>query len=145
MPLQYELLQLLVNPNVAFLLMLVGLVGIAIEVFSPGLVHPRDARAWSRFCSALYGTAQLPVTAAGIVLLVVGVGLIIAEAHLPTSGILGVVGVVALAVSGLLLFDTGSEAFEVSVPVVIAVGRAAGRAAGRSPTRRWCRRAAGRS
>ena len=40
MPLQYELLQILVNPTVAYLLLLVGIVGIAIELFSPGLIVP---------------------------------------------------------------------------------------------------------
>jgi membrane-bound serine protease (ClpP class) len=120
-PFQYELLQLLVNPTVAYLLLLVGLVGIAIEVFSPGLIFPGTLGLVS-FLLGAYGTAQLPVTAAGIALLVVGIGFIVAEAHLPTNGILGAVGVVALGCSGLLLFDTGSDQFEVSVPVVVAVG-----------------------
>ena len=61
------------------------------------------------------------MTAAGIALLVIGIALIIAEAHLATHGIVGVVGVIALAASGLLLFDTDSSTFEVSVPVVIVV------------------------
>jgi len=119
-PLQYELLSLLVNPTVAYLLLLVGLVGLGIEVFSPGLIFPGTLGLVSLLLGA-YGTAQLPVTAAGIALLVVGIGLIIAEAHLPTNGVLGAVGVLALALSGLLLFDTGSDAFEVSAPVVIVV------------------------
>jgi membrane-bound serine protease (ClpP class) len=121
MPFQYELLQILVNPNVAYLLLLVGLVGIAIEVLNPGLIFPGTAGVIA-FVLGLYGTAQLPVTAAGIVLIVLGVAMIIAEAHLPTSGILGGVGVVSLALSGLLLFDTDSEEFGVSVPVVITIG-----------------------
>jgi membrane-bound ClpP family serine protease len=54
-------------------------------------------------------------------LLVIGIGLLIAEAHLPTHGILGVVGVIALAASGLFLFNTDSSQFEVSAPVVIVV------------------------
>jgi membrane-bound serine protease (ClpP class) len=120
MPLQYELLQLLVNPTVAYLLLLVGLVGIAIEIFSPGLFIPGTIGVVA-FLLGAFGTAQLPVTAAGIALLVVGIGLIVAEAHLPTNGVLGAVGVVALALSGLLLFDTGSDAFEVSAPAVITV------------------------
>ena len=106
MPLQYELLQILVNPTVAYLLLLVGLVGIAIEIFSPGLFIPGTLGVVC-FLLGAYGTAQLPVTAAGIALLVVGIGFIIAEAHLPTNGILGGIGVLALALSGLLLFDTG--------------------------------------
>jgi membrane-bound serine protease (ClpP class) len=124
-PFQYELLELLVNPTIAYLLLLVGLVGIAIELFSPGLFIPGTLGIVS-FLLGAYGTAQLPVTAAGIALLVVGIALIVAEPHLPTGGILGVVGVVALATSGLLLFDTGSDEFEVSAPAVIAVGVALG-------------------
>jgi membrane-bound serine protease (ClpP class) len=120
MPLQYELLELLVNPTVAYLLLLAGLVGIAIEIFSPGLFVPGTFGVVS-FLLGAYGTAQLPVTAAGIALLVLGVAFIIAEAHLPTSGILGGLGVFSLAASGLILFDTGSEDFEVSAPVVILV------------------------
>ncbi len=120
MPLQYELLGLLVNPTIAYLLLLLGLVGIAIELFSPGLFVPGAVGVIALVLGA-FGTAQLPVTAAGIVLLVIGVALIIAEAQLPTGGVLGVFGVISLALSGLLLFDTGSDAVEVSVPVVITV------------------------
>jgi membrane-bound serine protease (ClpP class) len=125
MPLQYDVLQLIVNPNVAFLLILAGILGLAIELFSPGLLLPGGLGLVS-FVLGLYGTAQLPVTAAGIILLVAGIGLIIAEAHLPTSGILGFVGVAALAASGLMLFDTDGEGFGVSAPLVIGVALAIG-------------------
>ena len=125
MPLQYELLQLIVNPNVAYLLILAGVIGLAIELFSPGLIIPGTAGLLS-FVLGMYGTAQLPVTAAGVALLILGVALIVAEAHLATSGILGVVGVIALAISGLLLFDTDSEGFGISPPLVIAVAIALG-------------------
>lgn len=120
MPLQYDILQLLVNPNIAYLLLIAGVLGLAIELLSPGLIFP-GAFGLLSFLLGLYGTAQLPVTAAGILLLVLGVGLIVAEAHLPTSGVLGGVGVVALAVAGLLLFDTDSEGFGVSIPLVIGI------------------------
>jgi membrane-bound serine protease (ClpP class) len=119
MPLQYEILQLIVNPNVSFLLILAGILGLAIELFSPGLILP-GAFGLVSFVVGLYGSAQLPVTAAGIILLVAGVGLIIAETQVPGGGILGVVGVIALAVSGLMLYDT-DEGFEVSPPLVIGV------------------------
>jgi membrane-bound serine protease (ClpP class) len=74
----------------------------------------------------LYGSAQLPVTAAGIALLVLALGLFIAELKIPSHGFLGVAGVAALVSSGLLLFDTNTDAVGVSVPVVIAVGAALG-------------------
>jgi membrane-bound serine protease (ClpP class) len=124
-PLQYEILQLIVNPTVAYLLLLLGLVGIAIEIFSPGAIFP-GALGVVSFLLGAYGTAQLPVTAAGIGLLVIGIVLVIVEAHAPTYGVLGVLGVVAIAVSGLLLFDTGSDELDVSTPAVIAIGACAG-------------------
>ena len=121
MPLGYELLEILVNPNVAYLLLLIGLVGLAIELFSPGLIAPGTIGVISLLLG-LYGTAQLPVTVAGVLLLVFGVALIIAEAHLPTHGILGASGVAALIAAGLVLYDTGTSAFEVSAPVIIFAG-----------------------
>lgn len=120
MPLQYELLQIVVNPNVSFLLLLLGLAGIAIEVLAPGTILPGSLGVISLLLG-LYGTAQLPVTLVGILLLLAAAGLIIAEAHLPTGGALGAAGIAALIASGLLLYDTGSEAFEVDVPVIVAV------------------------
>jgi membrane-bound serine protease (ClpP class) len=122
MPLQYDLLQILVNPTVSYLLLIAGLMGLAIEVFAGGgLIAPGVLGALSLLLGA-YGTALLPVTLVGILLLAAGVGLIVAEAHLPTHGILGGAGVAALVVSGLLLYNTDSDAFEVSVPVVVATG-----------------------
>jgi membrane-bound serine protease (ClpP class) len=121
MPLQYQLLEILVNPTISYLLILLGLVGIGIEFFSPGLIAPGTIGVISLLLG-LYGTAQLPVTAAGVLLLLFGVAMIIAEAHLPTHGILGASGVASLIASGLLLYDTNSSAFGISAPVVIAVG-----------------------
>ena len=121
MPFQYDLLEILVNPNVAYLLMLIGVMGLAIELFSPGLIAPGAIGVISLLLG-LYGTAQLPVTAAGVLLLVVGVAMIIAEAHLPTHGILGAAGVAALIAAGLVLYDTDTSAYEVSAPVVILTG-----------------------
>lgn len=120
MPFQYELLEILVNPNIAFLLLLVGIVGIAIEILSPGLIVPGSVGVIALLLG-LYGTAQLPVTLAGVLLLLLAAGLIIAEAHLPTGGALGASGIAALIASGLLLYDTDSEAFDVDVPVVVAI------------------------
>jgi membrane-bound serine protease (ClpP class) len=126
MPLQYDLLQILVNPTVAYLLLLGGLMLLAIELFAGGgLIAPGIFGALSLILGA-YGTALLPVTFVGVLLLVAGIVLIVAEAHLPTHGILGAAGVAALVVAGLLLFDTDSDAFEVSVPIVVVTGLALG-------------------
>jgi len=122
MPLQYQLLQIIVNPTIAYLLLLAGLVGLAVELFSGGSTIIPGVFGAISLILGLYGTAQLPVTLVGIVLLLLGVAFIIAEAHLPTQGILGGAGVAALVVSGLVLYNTDSDSFEVSVPVVVVVG-----------------------
>ncbi len=117
-PLQFELLQLIVNPNISFLLILLGLAGLALEIFNPGTIIPGAGGAISLLLG-LYGTAQVPVEIAGVLLLLLAVALIIAETQVP-SGILGGAGVVALAASGLLLYDTSGEGFGIS-PVVVIV------------------------
>jgi len=120
-PLHYELLQIIVNPTVSFLLLSAGLLGVAIEIFSPGLIVP-GALGIVSFLMGLYGTSQLPVTLAGVALLVLGIGLIIAEAHVAAGGVLGAVGVIAVVLAGLLLYDTDSDALAVSPPVIIVAG-----------------------
>jgi membrane-bound serine protease (ClpP class) len=119
-PTLVEIEQLLVNPTVAYLLLLAGLAGLAIEAFSPGLVGPGLFGAIA-LVLGLYGTAQLPVSAAGIVLLALGLGFLAAEVFV-AGGILGIAGTAALVVGGLVLFDTDSEALAVSVPAALAVG-----------------------
>ena len=125
MPFQYDLLQVLVNPNVAFLLLLIGFVGITLEFFAPGTILPGSVGAVSLLLG-IFGTVQLPVAAIGVVLLILGIGLIIAEAHLPTGGLLGVAGVGALIAGGLLLFGTGDNAPEVDPVLVVVVALAFG-------------------
>jgi membrane-bound serine protease (ClpP class) len=120
MPLQYEILQVIVNPTVAFLLLSVGLLGLAFELFNPGVIAPGTLGLIS-FLLGAYGTAQLPVTAAGLLLLVLAIALFIAEAHVNSHGVLGASGVLALVLSGLLLYDT-NQGFGVSVPIVIGAG-----------------------
>lgn len=120
MPLQYELLQILVDPNVAFLLLLVGFAGIALEAFAPGTIIPGAIGATSLLLG-IFGAAQLPVAAIGVVLLILAVGLLIAEAHLPTGGLLGIAGIGALVAGGLLLFNTSGAEPEVSPLLVIVL------------------------
>jgi len=120
MTVPYQVLDILVNPNVAFLLLLIGLLGLSLEIFAPGTIIPGAIGAVS-LVLGLIGAFQLPVAALGVILLVAGIALIIAESHLPTGGILGVLGVIALAAGGLLIFNTDSDSFEVSPALVVTV------------------------
>jgi membrane-bound serine protease (ClpP class) len=121
MPFQYQVLEVLVNPNVAYLLILVGIFGLIVEAFSPGLIAPGTIGIISLLLG-LYGSFQLPVSLAGALLLVAGILMIIGEAHLPTHGILGVSGVAAIVAAGFLLYPTNTSALEISPVVVILVG-----------------------
>jgi membrane-bound serine protease (ClpP class) len=124
-PLRYEVLQALVDPNIAFLLLLIGLIGITLEILSPGAIIPGVLGSVA-LVLGLIGTLQLPVAAAGLALLVLAFVLIVAEAHLPTGGLLGVLGIAALVAGGLLLFDDGDGGEAVSpwvaVPVAVVLG-----------------------
>ncbi|MGI8726585.1 MAG: NfeD family protein [Solirubrobacterales bacterium] len=125
MPLQFDLLQILVNPNISFLLLLIGIAGLGFELFNPGLIVP-GALGGISLLLGLYGTAQLPVALVGILLLVAALAFLVAEAHLPTGGVLGGAGIVALAAGGLLLYDTDSDAIGVSPAVAIGLALALG-------------------
>jgi membrane-bound serine protease (ClpP class) len=120
MSLRYEVLQILVDPNVTFLLLLIGMVGIALEAFSPGAIVP-GAVGVLALLLGLIGAVQLPVEAIGVFLLILAFVLIVAEAHLPTAGLLGVAGVGAMIAGGLLLFDDADGGAEISPALVVVV------------------------
>jgi membrane-bound serine protease (ClpP class) len=119
MPFQYDLLELLVNPTIAYLLLTAGFAGIAFEFFSPGMVAPGVLGAIALLLG-FYGTAQLPVNAVGVLLFVVAIVLFILELKIGGHAIFAVGGIAALIASGLLLFNTGKDGvFSIDVPVVI--------------------------
>ena len=117
-PFKFQALELLVNPTTVFLLLTLGSILIGIELFNPGAILPGSLGAVSLIL-ALFGLAQLPINVAGLLLIALAFGLFVAEAFIISHGALAVGGVVALAFGGLLLIDTDSDAFEVSVPIVI--------------------------
>jgi len=116
-----ELLSVITNPNVAYVLMLLGIYGLLFELYSPGAVIPGLVGAISLLL-ALYAFHVLPVNYAGVALVLVGIGLMITELVTPTFGALGVGGVVAFVIGSIILFDTDVEGFTVSMPLVVTVG-----------------------
>jgi membrane-bound serine protease (ClpP class) len=116
-----ELLSILTNPNVAYILMLIGIYGIIFELANPGAIVPGVIGGISLLL-ALFAFQALPINHAGFALMVLGLALMVAEAFAPSFGILGIGGVVAFIFGSLLLVDTGVEAFELSLAVVIGVG-----------------------
>ncbi|MDH3413426.1 MAG: nodulation protein NfeD [Gammaproteobacteria bacterium] len=120
-----EFLAVITNPNVAYLLMLLGVYGLLFELYSPGAIIPGLVGAISLLL-ALYAFQVLPVNYAGAALILLGIALMVTELVTPTFGAVGVAGVIAFIVGSIILFDTDVEGFQVSMPLVITIGAAAG-------------------
>jgi membrane-bound serine protease (ClpP class) len=112
-----ELLGLITNPNVAFILMLIGVYGLILEFFNPGAVAPGVVGAISLLV-ALYALALLPINYAGAALVLIGVALMIAEAHIGAFGALGVGGIAAFVIGALMMFPSRATGLGLSGAVV---------------------------
>lgn len=112
-----ELLGLVTNPNVAFILMLIGIYGLILEFFNPGAVAPGLIGAISLLV-ALYALALLPISYAGAALVLLGVALMVAEAHIGAFGALGVGGIAAFVIGALLMFPERVPGFTLSGGVI---------------------------
>src|SRR5580700_1477669 len=113
-----ELFALVTDPDVAFILMLIGIYGIVLEFFSPGAVAPGLIGAISLLIS-LYALAFIPINYAGAALVLIGIGLMIAEVHIGTFGALGVGGIAAFVIGALMMFPERAPGFALSAAVVI--------------------------
>jgi membrane-bound serine protease (ClpP class) len=113
-----ELLAIATNPNVAFILMLIGVYGLLFEFLNPGAVAPGLIGAISLFV-ALYALHLLPINYAGAALVLLGIGLMVAEAHIGAFGVIGVGGIIAFVIGAIMMFPSGAPGFELS-PIVIA-------------------------
>jgi membrane-bound serine protease (ClpP class) len=113
-----KLLHRLVDPNIIFILLLLGVYGIIFEFQNPGLGAPGIAGAISLLLAA-YGLQILPVNYVGLLLLAVAVVLFVAEIKVQSSGILGLGGTIALVLGGLMLFNSPESAIRVDWTVLI--------------------------
>jgi membrane-bound serine protease (ClpP class) len=105
-----KLLATITDPNLAYILMLVGIYGLIFEFYSPGAIIPGVAGGISLML-ALYAFNILPVNFAGLALVLLGMALILAEAFLPSFGVLGLGGIAAFTVGSIMLMDTDVPGF----------------------------------
>ena len=115
-----ELLAVITNPNIAYILMLLGIYGLFFELANPGYVLPGVIGGISLLL-ALYALQVLPVNYAGLGLMMLGLALMVGELFMPSFGILGIGGVISFVMGSILLFDRESGNLAVSMPLIIAV------------------------
>ena len=115
-----RILDLLIDPNIVALMLSIGLIGIVVELWNPGLVFPGTVGAISLIVG-LYGLQVLPVSAAGILLMLLAAGFFVAESFIVSHGALALAGAVTFVIGALILFDPAGEAYQVSIQVALAI------------------------
>jgi membrane-bound serine protease (ClpP class) len=120
-----RILNTLIDPNILSLLFLAGIAGLGFEIFHPGIVLPGALGAVA-LVTALFGFSVLPISWGGLVLIVLGVALLVIDAHVVTHGALTVAGLVALAVGMLMLFHNAPTPYHTSLPLVLTLTLAIG-------------------
>ena len=131
-----RLLDTLINPNILTLLFLAGLAGIGYEIFHPGVVLP-GALGLVALITALFGFSVLPVSWAGLILLLAGVALLVADVHVASHGALTVAGLISLAVGAIMLFQNAPAPYHTSTPLVVSVAVVLGAAWAFATAKAW--------
>lgn len=105
------------NPNIAYILMLLGIYGLLLEFYSPG-VGIAGITGGISLLVALYAFQLLPLNFVGAALLLLGVVLMLMESLIPSFGVFGVGGIGAFVIGSIFLFDTKLDQFKVSLPLI---------------------------
>ena len=120
-----RLLDLLIDPNIIALMLSIGVLGLVVELWNPGLVLPGTVGAISLIVG-LYGLQVLPVSAAGVLLLLLSAALFVTDMLVTSHGALTAAGAVTFVLGALLLFDPAGPAYQVSLPVAIGIAATVG-------------------
>jgi membrane-bound serine protease (ClpP class) len=113
-------LAVITDPNVALILLMLGMYGLFFEFANPGFVLPGVVGAISLLIG-LFAMQMLPINYVGLSLIFLGIGFLIGEAFLPTFGSLGIGGVVAFVIGALMLIDTDVPGYGIPLPLIAAV------------------------
>ena len=112
-----QLLAVIADPNVAYILMLLGIYGLFFELWNPGFIVPGVVGGICLLL-ALYAFQVLPISYAGFSLILLGAGFMVAEAFAPGFGVLGLGGLVAFVIGSVILFDTNGTGLAVAWPLI---------------------------
>jgi membrane-bound serine protease (ClpP class) len=119
-----ELLSIVTDPNVAYILMLIGIYGIILEFYNPGMMLPGVIGAIS-LVLALYAFQVLPVNYAGLALIGLGIAMMAGEMLMPSFGALGIGGIIAFVVGSIMLIDIEAPGYGISWQLIGGVALAA--------------------
>lgn len=112
-----RLLSVITNPNIAYILMLIGIYGLILEFYNPGSIVPGTIGAICLLL-AMYAFQLLPINYAGMGLILLGIALMVAEAFEPSFGMLGIGGVIAFVFGSIILMDTDAPGFGINVSLI---------------------------
>ncbi len=113
-----QLLDVITNPNVAYILMLIGIYGLIFEFSNPGAILPGTVGGICLLL-ALYAFQLLPISYAGMGLILLGIALMIGEAYQPSFGVLGIGGVVSFVIGSVILMDTDVPGYGIDMSVIV--------------------------
>jgi membrane-bound serine protease (ClpP class) len=117
MSLKQKIINGVADPNIVYLLLMAGILGLYMEFSHPGVIFPGVAGGICLLL-ALTGLQLLPINYAGLALILLGVGLLVAEAFAPSFGVLGVGGIISLTLGSFFLFDTESSDLAVDRSII---------------------------
>lgn len=117
---RHEFLSVITNPNVAYLLLMIGLYGLIIEFYNPGMGLPGVVGVICLLVAA-FALQMLPINYVGLGLILFGIVLMVAEAMAPSFGILGLGGIVAFTIGSIMLFDAELPGYRISIALIAAL------------------------
>ena len=120
MRLSHKVINFIADPNIAYLLLMAGVLGLYLEFSNPGLLFPGITGAICLLL-ALAALQVLPINYTGIALIVLGAALLVAEAFVPSFGILGISGIVSFILGSLMLFDVEGEGLLIDRGIIFTV------------------------
>ncbi|MBY6105576.1 nodulation protein NfeD [Ferrimonas balearica] len=117
---RHKLLAVITNPNVAYILMLVGIYGLILEFYNPGVGLP-GVLGGICLLLAMYALQMMPLNYAGLALMILGIILMITEALSPSFGLFGIGGVIAFALGSTMLMDSDLPGYQIALPLILAI------------------------
>jgi len=118
MSMRLRVLDVIADPNIAYILLLIGIYGLFFELYNPGAVFPAVIGGLSLLLSC-YSLQLLPVNWAGLLLIAFAIILFVLEIKITSYGLLSVAGVVSMVLGSLMLFQSGTTGLSVGLEIII--------------------------